>query len=77
MQTKLGSRPCERCTRCGCYGTNNKISRRIKTWLAQILSFAWRLVWYVMNSMLVKLATHFPKDSQRIAVIETNRLQNW
>jgi len=30
-----------------------------------------------MNTMLVKLATHFPKDSQRIAVIETNRLQNW
>ena len=27
-----------------------------------------------MNSMLVKLATNFPKDGQRIAVIGTNKI---
>jgi len=27
-----------------------------------------------MNSMLVKPATNFPKDSQRIAVIGTNKI---
>ena len=27
-----------------------------------------------MNSMLVKLATNFPKDGQRIAVIGTNNI---
>ena len=27
-----------------------------------------------MNSMLVKLATNFPKDCQRIAVIGTNKI---
>jgi len=27
-----------------------------------------------MNSMLVKLATKFPKDGQRIAVIGTNKI---
>jgi len=29
---------------------------------------------YVMNSMLFKLATNFPKDVQRIAVIGTNKI---
>ena len=33
-----------------------------------------RLVWYVMNSMLVKPAINFPKDGQRIAVIGTNKI---
>jgi len=28
-----------------------------------------------MNSMLVKLATNFPKDGQRIAVIGTNKIE--
>ena len=28
----------------------------------------------VLNSMLVKLATNFPKDGQRIAVIGTNKI---
>ena len=37
-------------------------------------NFTWRLVLYVMNSMLVKLATNFTKDVQRIAVIGTNRI---
>ena len=56
-QTKGGSRPCELCALCGCYGKNNK-----------------SMVPNVMNSMLVKLATNFPKDGQRIAVIGTNKI---
>ena len=87
-QTKGGSRSCEHCALCGCYGNNNKsmvpnvsqLLTKTKTFkLNQSLSwenlgFTSRLVWYVMNSMLVKLATNFPKDGQRIAVIGTNEI---
>jgi len=51
-----------------------KPSRWTKAWHAQILAFTWRLVWHIMNSMLVKLVTNFPKDGQRIAAIGTNKI---
>ena len=85
-QTKGGSTPCEHCAPFGCYGKNNKsmvanVSQMLtKTFkLNQSLTCAdcgiyVKIVWYVMNSMLVKLATNFPKDGQRIAVIGTNKI---
>jgi len=87
-QTKGGSRPCEHCALCGCYGKNNKsmvpifsqLLTKTNTFkLNQCLTCAdigiyVGLVWYVMNSMLVKLATNFPKNGQRIEVNGTNKI---
>lgn len=79
--------PCKPCTKFGCHGQHNKsmvptlshtrekikLSRRNKPDLCKLMVFMWRLMWYVINSMLVKQLTHFLKKGQRTELLGINK----